>query len=73
MRDRVVDGATLREIRKARGLTQTKLAELAGVSLSYIKYVETGTSQPSDPYANVIAEALGCAVEAFSTPKEAAA
>lgn len=73
MRHRVVDGAALRQIRLDRELRVPELAEKAGVSASFIKYVEAGQTQPSDLYARALADALGVTVEEFSAPKTAAA
>lgn len=41
----------IRERRKSRGLTQAKLAELAGVSLSVVKSIENGN--PKVAFENV--------------------
>src|SRR6266571_3015126 len=52
---------TLDEIpkkRKALGLTQTKLAQLAGVSQSIIAKIESGTVDPSYSIAKRLVEAL---------------
>lgn len=73
MRDRHVSPEAFRALRKARGYTPAQLAERASVSLSYIKYIEAGSTQPSDLYAEALARALDCAVGDFSDPKSAAA
>lgn len=73
MRTRLVDPTRLRALRQGRGYTLTALADKAGVSLSFVKYVEAGTTQPSDLYATALAEALGCDVTDFSDPKKEAA
>lgn len=39
-------GQRLRELRKSKGLTQEKLAGMAGVSFTYISKLETGTVPP---------------------------
>lgn len=40
-------GAKLRKLRKARGLTQEKLAELAGIDYSYLNMIEAGKKNPT--------------------------
>lgn len=40
-------GQRIKEIRKKRNLTQSKLAELVGVDSKYISRIETGSSYPS--------------------------
>lgn len=40
-------GAKLRKLRKARGLTQEKLAELAGMDYSYLNLIEAGKRNPT--------------------------
>ena len=73
MRDDLFNAAAFRALRKARGLTVAALADLAGVSQSYIKRLESGGCEPSDPYVRVLAEALRCNISDISTPKQAAA
>lgn len=73
MRDNLLDPARFRALRKARGLTLAALAARAGVSLSYVKLLEAGGCQPSDPYARALAEALGSDITDISVPKDAAA
>ena len=40
-------GQRIRDARKAKGLTQEKLAELLGIGTSNISYIETGKFSPS--------------------------
>src|SRR2546428_13843186 len=40
-------GRRVRELRQKRKLTQEKLAELAGVDISYLGNIERGTENPS--------------------------
>lgn len=72
MRDRLLLADRFRAKRKQRDLTQVELAQKAGVSVSFVKYVEAGRTQPSDPYMKAFAEALNCTVEELSIPKVAA-
>jgi XRE family transcriptional regulator, regulator of sulfur utilization len=40
-------GATVRRLREARGLTQETLAEAAGISATYVGFIERGDSIPT--------------------------
>lgn len=60
------DSSRLSKIRKARGLTQQKLAELSGVSLRMIQLYEQRQNDIGKAQARVIvylAKVLGCEVE----------
>lgn len=48
----------MKPIRKAKGLTQSKLAKRCGVSRSTISMIELGKNSPSVPLAKKIAELL---------------
>ena len=52
-------GRTLKQRRKAVGLTLTQLAELVKVSAAQLSRIETGRSQPSYPTLARLHEALG--------------
>ncbi|MBS6556158.1 MAG: helix-turn-helix transcriptional regulator [Collinsella sp.] len=49
---------SLREARKQRGLSQTQLAELTGVSRNTISSIETGQFNPTAKLALVLCIAL---------------
>ncbi|MEE0449421.1 MAG: helix-turn-helix transcriptional regulator [Collinsella sp.] len=49
---------SLREARKQRGLSQTQLAELTGVSRNTISSIETGRFNPTAKLALVLCIAL---------------
>ena len=53
-----MNGHRLRQIRKLRGLTQTSLAEMSGVTGSLVSQIESGTIQPSDEVSSAIATSL---------------
>lgn len=53
----------LKEFRKARKLTQTELADLAGTTKNTISAIETGQFAPSAYLAAVIARILKCKFE----------
>ncbi len=56
-------GNRLKEVRTARGLTQTDLAVLAGVSRKTINTVENAIFMPSTILALTLAKTLGTTVE----------
>jgi y4mF family transcriptional regulator len=49
----------IRERRKSRGLTQAKLAELAGVSLSVVKSIESGNPKVAFENVNKVLNIFG--------------
>jgi len=51
-------GAALRELRKAREMSQMQLAEVAGISQRHLSFIEIGRSQPSRAMVLRIAEAM---------------
>lgn len=51
-------GDALRELRKARGLSQMALAEIAQTSQRHVSFLELGRSKPSRPMVMQIAESL---------------
>ena len=58
MRESPVLKNRLREARRARGLSQTQLAEMVGVSRNTISSIETGQFSPTAKLALVICIAL---------------
>jgi transcriptional regulator with XRE-family HTH domain len=58
-------GAALRRIRIGRGVYQTKLAELAGVSRPMLCRYERGHVCPSVPSLVKLLQALDCDAETF--------
>jgi transcriptional regulator with XRE-family HTH domain len=51
-------GQVVRRCREARGLSQEALADLAGVSRSFLSEVERGTASPSLDTMQKLADAL---------------
>jgi transcriptional regulator with XRE-family HTH domain len=51
-------GATVRRLREARGLTQEALAEAAGISATYVGFIERGDSIPTLSVILQVAAAL---------------
>ena len=70
---------TIKELREARGWTQTDLAVHAGVSIAAVSNWETGRNQPQIRQLREVARALGVAsddielIEKDSAKKELAA
>ena len=56
-------GKRIKEVRKQRSLTQADLAELTGMSDSYISYIETAKKQASLESLVQISNALGITVD----------
>ncbi len=56
-------GKKLKQIRKARGLTQEQLAELAGVHEKHISKLELGTYKPSFATLSKVLSALDLEVD----------
>lgn len=55
-------GAHLALVRQSRGLSQRRLAALAGVDASTVNHMEHGTRAPSFGSLEALAKALGCRV-----------
>ena len=56
-------GIRIKNIRKARGLTQEKLAENTGITLSYIAMIEGGKRNPTLDFIMRIAKGLDIEVQ----------
>ena len=56
-------GKRIKEVRKQRSLTQADLADLTGMSNSYISYIETAKKQASLESLVQISNALGVTVD----------
>lgn len=52
----------LRQLRSAKGFSQTKLSKKSGVSQSFIHDLETGQKQPTIKTIHKLARALGIPV-----------
>ena len=56
-------GPKLKQLREARGLTQSRLAREAGVSLGIVRQLEQGTvASPTVRIALALADALGVSI-----------
>lgn len=58
-------GERITHFREQRHITVNKLANLAGVSQSYLRDVERGQKQPTVEYLSYICDALGITVSQF--------
>jgi transcriptional regulator with XRE-family HTH domain len=61
-RDAVLFGQRVRELRVARGITLTALAERLGTSKSFLSNIENGKQAPGLTTILRIARVLGCGV-----------
>ena len=51
--------ANLKQLRELKGLSQEKLAEKVGVSMTFVAHIETGRKSPSFETLELLGEALG--------------
>ena len=58
-------GAAIRERRKAKGMTQQQLSDLADVNRSHLSLIETGEHHPTKRTVEEIAKALDTTLEAL--------
>jgi transcriptional regulator with XRE-family HTH domain len=58
-------GRRIRDLRKARGLSQEELAERAGLHRTYVGGIERGERNPSLNNIGQIARALGVSIHDF--------
>ena len=58
----------LKEIRLAKGLSRADLAEIVGISVRFISFLEMGLRKPSISVAFKIANALGTSVDEIFLP-----
>lgn len=58
-------GNKIRKLREAKNIKKNALANLAGVSPTYINDLESGRKCPTVEYLGYICQALGITMEAF--------
>jgi len=63
-------GKRIKVLRQEKGWTVNKLANLSGVSQSYLRDIELGNKQPTVEYLSYICDALGVTLEYFFADKE---
>lgn len=56
-------GSKLKELRKAKGFSQERLAKITGISRVSIARYETGVAVPNMKNARKLAEALECSID----------
>jgi transcriptional regulator with XRE-family HTH domain len=68
--NRKANGATIRALRKALGISQVSLAARVGITKVYLCQIELGTKdkRPSPEVLRGIADALGVTIESISYP-----
>ena len=63
----------LKELRKAKGITQTELAEKLGIKRTTVSMWELNASSPTARMIPALAAALGCSIDAlFREPEKRA-
>ena len=58
-------GERIKYFRVRKGITVNKLANIAGISQSYLRDIELGKKQPTVEYLSYICDALGVSLENF--------
>lgn len=59
----------LKELRKAKGITQTELAERLGIKRTTVSMWEMNASSPTARMIPALAAALGCSIDALFRPE----
>ena len=67
MRDRRVDGESLRALRLNRLMRQVDLAKAVDCRPDHLCNIEKGRTQPSDYLAHRLAAALKCSIDEFAS------
>lgn len=63
-------GDRIKELRKAQGISQEKLAEIADLDRTYVSGVERGKRNASIGSLEKIIHALGCSLQDFFTSEK---
>ena len=58
-------GERIKFFRQSKNLTVNKLANMAGISQSYLRDIELGNKQPTVEYLSYVCDALGITLEHF--------
>lgn len=58
-------GNRIKELRLKKGITVNRLANLAGISQSYLRDIELGNKQPTVEYLSYICDALNISLVTF--------
>lgn len=62
----IIDGARVRAAREGRGLNQTELARLCGISQAALSNIERGQRNASPPLMRSLARHLGRGIDAIT-------
>lgn len=73
MSTRALNGATVRELREALGVSQTDLAARCEITQGHLSHVERGIYHASPELARRVADSLGVPLESVTYPVAAAA
>ena len=68
MTTRALNGATVRELREALGITQRDLAARVGLTQGGLSNIESGKSGATPQTSRKLADSLGVALEAITYP-----
>lgn len=68
MASRLLNGETVKEMRKALGIPQAEFARDVIVSAGYLCNIEAGRKQPDAPVVRRIADRLGVSLDAITYP-----
>ena len=63
-------GNRIKFFREKKKITVNRLANLAGISQSYLRDLELGKKQPTVEYLSYICDALGITLETFFTEEK---
>lgn len=63
-------GQRIKELRMQRGITVNALANLAGISQSFLRDIELGNKKPTVEYLEYICDALKISLSAFFEPSK---
>lgn len=63
-------GERIKYFRTQKGITVNKLANLSGVSQSYLRDIELGNKQPTVEYLSYICDALDISMQKFFSDDE---
>ena len=66
----MIIGERITYFRKQKGLTVNRLANLSGVSQSYLRDIELGNKQPTVEYLSYICDGLGISLKNFFTSEK---
>lgn len=66
--ERRTNGATVRVVREALGISLTDLAARAGITKPYMSQIETGARQPAPGVARAIADGMGVPLDSITYP-----